>query len=272
MISKNLNGKVAVITGGASGIGAAIARKFGTMGSRIALLDLDREEAVREAEELKKSGVEAIGIGCDVSIEEQCASAVEQVIQTYGGIDILVNNAGITQRSVFTRTDMSVYKKIMDVNFFGSLYCTKAAIKSLLERKGVIVVTTSIAGIAPLLGRTGYSASKHALHGFFESLRSELKFSDVHVMMLCPGFTRTNLQSKALDGNGSLNTGKRSIAGNEATPESVAEAVYRGVIKRKREIVLTPVGKLSSLIIRFFPALYEKIMTDSVKSEFEADL
>lgn len=272
MSSNNFNGRVTVVTGGASGIGAAIARKFGTMGSRIALLDLDGKDVLREAEELKSLGIEAIGLKCDVSSEKQCFSAVKKVIETFGGIDILVNNAGITQRSVFTMTDMSVYKKIMDVNFFGSVYCTKAAISSLLERKGVIVVTTSIAGIAPLLGRTGYSASKHALHGFFESLRSEVKFRGVHVMMLCPGFTRTNLQSKALDGDGSLNTKERSIAGNEATPESVADAVYRGVIKRKRELILTPIGKLTSLVIRFFPSFYEKMMIRSVKAEFTSDL
>ena len=272
MSSNNFDGRVTVVTGGASGIGAAIARKFGKMGSRIALLDLDGHEAAREAEDLKAQGIEAIGLKCDVSSEKQCSDAVKKVIKTFGGIDVLVNNAGITQRSVFTMTDMSVYKKIMDVNFFGTLYCTKAAISSLIERKGVIVVTTSIAGIAPLLGRTGYSASKHALHGFFESLRSEVKFRGVHVMMLCPGFTRTNLQSKALDGDGSLNTKDRSIAGNEATPESVADAVFKGVIKRKRELILTPVGKLSSLVIRFFPSFYERMMIRSVKAEFTSDL
>jgi len=155
----------------------------------------------------------------------------------------------------------------MDVNFFGALYCTQAAIKSLIERRGVIVVTSSHAGYAPLFGRTAYSASKHALHGLFESLRTEVKSLGVHVMILCPGFTRTNLQDRALDGDGSINMRPRSQVGVEDSPENVARAVLQGVIKRKRMLVLTPTGKMTYWVSRLAPGIYENIMAAKLKQE-----
>jgi len=262
-----LEGKVIAVTGGASGIGLAICRRFGREGARVAVIDMNGEEASRQAQALQGSGIEAKAFTCDVSREEECSQTIQAVIDVYGGIDILVNNAGLTQRSAFVDTQTAVYRKIMDVNFFGALYCTKAAIKSLIERRGVIVVTSSHAGYAPLLGRTAYSASKHALHGLFESLRTEVKDAGVHVLMLCPGFTRTNLQDRALDGDGSITRHPRSKVGAEDTPEHVAEAVFQGVIKRKRMLILTPTGKMTYWLSRLAPGLYEKIMADKLKQE-----
>ncbi|GAB4220482.1 MAG: SDR family oxidoreductase [Spirochaetota bacterium] len=264
----NLQGKVTVITGGASGIGAAIALEFGLHGSSIAILDVDTIALKNQVNLLQRNNIPVIGFQCDITNEKQCTVTIAKIIKQYGGIDILVNNAGITQRSLFVDTTAAVYKKVMNVNFFGALYCTRAAINSIIERKGVIVVISSIAGITPLYGRTGYSASKHALHGFFESLRAELKDDGVCIMMACPGFTRTNLQSRALSGNGTINTLDRVIVGREASPQSVAQAIYKGVIKRKRMLVLTTVGKLSFLIAKYFPRLYEIMMSKSVRKEF----
>ncbi|MCX8123218.1 MAG: SDR family oxidoreductase [Spirochaetes bacterium] len=266
---KNLDGKVTLITGGASGIGAAIAHEFGFHGASIAIVDIDKKALQKQVALLQSKNIPVIGIQCDIASEKQCSVAIAKIIKKCGGIDILVNNAGITQRSLFVDTHTKVFRKVMDVNFFGALYCTKAAVHSIIERKGVIVVITSIAGIAPLYGRTGYSASKHALHGLFESLRSELTHYGVHVMMVCPSFTQTNLQLRALSGNGSVNISKRAVVGKEATPDTVAKAVYKGIIKRKRTLVLTPVGKLSYIVARVFPCLYEKLMIDSVKKEFQ---
>lgn len=262
-----LAGKVIAVTGGASGIGLAICRRFGREGVSVALIDLNHEEASRQAGALNASGVRAKAFTCDVSSEEQCLQTIQAVIDTYGGIDFLVNNAGITQRSAFVATETFVYRKVMGINFFGALYCTKAAIKSLIDRKGVIVVTSSHAGYAPLLGRTGYSASKHALHGLFESLRTEVKDKGVHVMMLCPGFTKTQLQERALDGNGSISCHPQSKVGSEDTPERVAQAVFNGVLKRKRIVVLTPTGKMTYFLSRLAPGLYEEIMAKMLKKE-----
>ena len=262
-----MEGKVIAVTGGASGIGLAICGRFGSEGARVAVIDMNGEEASRQVEVLKGAGIEATAFTCDVSREEECLQTIQAVIDVYGGIDILVNNAGLTQRSAFVNTQTAVYKKIMAVNFFGALYCTKAAIKSLIERRGVIVVTSSHAGYAPLLGRTGYSASKHALHGLFESLRTEVKTKGVHVMIVCPGFTRTNLQERALDGDGSIPRHPQSRVGAEDTPEHVAQAVFQGVTKRKRMLILTPTGKVTYWLSRLAPGLYERIMASKLKQE-----
>ena len=269
MTGTNFLKKVAVITGGASGIGAAIGERFGKDGAKIALLDFDPKVLAATSKRFRDMGIDVLDITCDVTDEKQCDKAIKTVLKKFGGIDILVNNAGITQRSLCKDTSMKVYRKVMEVNFFGCLNCTLPALDSIIERKGAIAVTTSIAGIAPLYGRTGYSASKHALHGFYESLRTELKESGVHVIMLCPGFTATNLQSRALDGKGGLNKNERSIPGQQDTPEQVAEALYNGIVKRKRILVLSRTGKLSYTVSKFFPGLYEKLMTKSVRGEFD---
>jgi len=260
---------VIAVTGGASGIGAAVCRRFGRDGALVAILDLDREDIDRRVRELSREGITALGLTCDVSVPGDCESAIAHVIKVYGGIDILVNNAGITQRSPFITTDISVYKRVMDINFFGPLYCTKAAIQSLIERRGMIIVTSSHAGYSPLIGRTGYSASKHALHGLFESLRTEVKHLGVHVMMVCPGFTRTSLQTRALGSDGTVTKHPQSTFGKQDTPEHVAEAIYRGAKKRKNIIVLTPVGRLTYMLHRLAPALYEKLMAKKLRSEIE---
>ena len=261
--------KVVAVTGGASGIGAALCRRFGKAGSRIAVMDMDKGEIDARVKELTSSGIEAIGLKCDVTVRSECEDAIERVIRHYGCIDVLVNNAGITQRSPFVDTDISVYRRVMDVNFFGALYCAKAAIKSLIEKKGMIIVISSHAGYSPLIGRTGYSASKHALHGLFESLRSEVKEQGVHVMMVCPGFTKTNLQTRAIGSDGSVTSHPQSTFGKQDTPDHVAKAVIRGALKRKNIIVLTPVGRLSYFMHRFAPGLYERQMAKKLRSEVE---
>jgi NAD(P)-dependent dehydrogenase (short-subunit alcohol dehydrogenase family) len=261
------DGKVIAVTGAASGIGLAISERFGRAGARVALIDMDEEGVRCQEKALRTTGVEATAFPCDISREEDCRLTIQSVIALYGGIDILVNNAGITQRSAFILTDTAVYHKVMAINFFGALYCTREAINSLIARKGTIVVTSSHAGYAPLLGRTGYSASKHALHGLFESLRTEVKEQGVHIMMLCPGFTKTNLQDRALDGNGEVTRHPQSKVGKEDTPEHVAEKVFQGVIKRKRMVVLTPVGKMIYWLFRLAPGLYETVMANQLKQE-----
>lgn len=259
--------KVIVVTGAASGIGAAICDRFAREGASIMLLDRDEAGVKAAADKLKTSGVDAEGYRCDVVRQEECTAVIEQVIARCGGIDVLVNNAGITQRSAFVDTKISVYRQVMDVNFFGSLHCTKAAINSLIKRKGVIIVIESLAGVSPLLGRTGYCASKHALHGFFTSLRSELRDSGVHIMLVCPGFVETNLQTRALGGDGHVTSHPQSVVGKPTSAAKVAADIFKGAQARKPLLVLTPIGKLSYWLSRLAPILYERIMAWQVKEE-----
>ncbi|HSR10059.1 MAG TPA: SDR family oxidoreductase, partial [Thermodesulfobacteriota bacterium] len=220
-----VKGKVAVITGGAGGIGAALAVKFGRQGARVALVDVDSEGLKRKEGELRRSGVDTFSRKADISDESECVMATRDIVGHFGGIDILINNAGISHRGPFCEAEISTIRRIMEVNFFGSLICTKAALDSIVARKGMIIVVSSIAGLTPLLGRTAYCASKHALHGMFSTLRGELRGKGVHVMIACPWFTRTNLALRALDGRGETTPHPRTTAGREASPEEVAEAI-----------------------------------------------
>lgn len=267
MPTRNMQNKIVVVTGAASGIGLAVCRRFCRDGAKIGLLDSDADGVRAAADKLELDGVDAVGIHCDVVDEAACNSAIREIIGLYGGIDILVNNAGITQRSAFLETNVSVYRRVMDINFFGSLHCTKAAIASLIERRGSIIVIESIAGLTPLLGRTGYCASKHALHGLFTSLRSELRDTGLHIMIVCPGFVKTNLQTRALDGDGRVTRHPQSLVGKPAAPEKVADAIWEGARRRRNLLILTPVGKLAYWISRFAPVLYERLMARQVREE-----
>lgn len=261
--------KVVLVTGGASGIGLATCRAFARAGAKIAMLDMDKAMLGRAEKEFKGVGFDILPLMCDVTHEAGCREAVDKVIAYFGGIDILFNNAGITQRGLFVHTKISVFERVMAVNFFGAVYMTKAALASLIHRKGMIIVNESIAGVAPLLGRTGYSASKHALHGLFTSLRCELKHRKVHVMILCPGFIQTNLQDRALGCDGNIALHAQTRVGKSQTPEFVADQILKGARKRAPMMVFTLVGRLGYLISRFFPSWYERLMTHKFRRELD---
>lgn len=261
--------KVVVITGAAGGMGRALCRQFGRAGAKIALLDLHREALDTFARELNQTSIQTLVLTCDVTDEPACQMAMQKITEIFGRIDVLINNAGITQRSAFEKTQTSVFRKVMEVNFFGALHCTKAALPALIKNQGIIIVMSSIAGFSPLYGRSGYSASKHALHGLFESLRSELKTKGVRVMMVCPGFTATDIEKNALDGDGRPTQHPRSTTGKIATPDEVAAAIYHAALRNKRLLVLSTVGKLAHLVSNFFPAYYERVMTKRLQHELE---
>jgi len=266
---REFGGKVVVITGAGGGLGSAFARRFAQAGAHLALLDVDGRKLGVIAAELGEQGVPHMAVPCDVTDETGCRAAIKAVCAELGGVDVLINNAGITHRSALTETEAVVYRKVMAVNFFGPLYCTQAALPSLLERRGLVITISSIAGLAPLFGRTGYAASKHACQGLFGSLRAELRGTGVDVMLVCPGFTATGIGKAALDADGSVTKHPQSTVGRVATPESVAEAVFRGAARSKALLVLTAVGKVTYLINRLAPALYERLMARSLRRELE---
>ncbi len=267
MSKAEFKNKVVVVTGGASGIGLATCCEFAGFGAKVVMMDMDPVALEAVQKEFMDKKWTILTLLCDVTSQEACDKAILEAIDQFGGIDILFNNAGITQRGLFKDTDIGVFEKVMAVNFFGSLYCTKAALSSLIQRKGTIIVNESVAGVAPLLGRTGYSASKHALHGLFTSLRCEMRSCGVHVMIVCPGFIQTNLQKRALGADGKIATHEQTKIGSEDTAENVAQQIVNGVIQRKANLVLTVMGKLGYYIHRLSPVLYEKIMTRQFRKE-----
>jgi len=267
MPSNGFEGKSAVITGGASGIGRALGYEFAERGARVGLLDMDGDGAAATARALSQKGLTAIGLPCDVTSEQECQTAISAVQSEFGGIDVLVNNAGITLREAFVDTQVAAYRKVMDVNFFGALNCTRVAIPSLIENRGMVIVMSSIAGFAPVLGRSGYCASKYALHGLFDTLRIELSGQGVHVMMVCPTFVKTNLQTRALGGDGRVTSHPQSTLGKLETPEQTAREIYAAALKKKRILIPTTMGKAAFWLSRLFPALYDRVVARQFKTE-----
>lgn len=266
---RSFRGATVLITGAGGGIGTALARRFAENGARLALLDVDLGAAEALAAELRNAGAEAYATVCDVTDPAACKAAVATAVERWGGVDVLVNNAGITHRSPFVDTDLAVLRRVLEVNYFGALNCTKPALPSLIERQGIIVVMSSVAGIAPLDWRTGCSASKHALHGTFETLRSELRDTGVDVLMVCPSFIATGIRSSAMDNDGSKVGRAAATVGKVVTPELVADRIVRAAGRSRRLLLPTPTARTAHLLQRMAPRLYERLMSRSMRAEVE---
>ena len=258
-VSKVFERKVVLVTGACAGIGRALAQRFAQAGARLVLLDLDQAALDSLAQHLRDHhNVEVLALRCDVAEAAAVEAAVALAVEQFGGIDLLINNAGITHRSRFADTDLAVFQRIMQVNYFGALHCTRAALPSLLARRGQIVVLSSLSGFAPMLDRSAYNASKHALHGLFETLRLELAGSGVNVMLVCPGFTATDIRKKALVGDGSVTAQPIPFVGKVNAPQDTAEAIYRAAVRRKRLLIHSNVNWLARLLARLSPRLFER--------------
>lgn len=258
-VSKVFERKVVLVTGACAGIGRALAQRFAQAGARLVLLDLDQAALDSLAQHLRDHhNVEVLALRCDVAEAAAVDAAVALAVEQFGGIDLLINNAGITHRSRFADTDLAVFQRIMQVNYFGALHCTRAALPSLLARRGQIVVLSSLSGFAPMLDRSAYNASKHALHGLFETLRLELAGSGVNVMLVCPGFTATDIRKKALVGDGSVTAQPIPFVGKVNAPQDTAEAIYRAAVRRKRLLIHSNVNWLARLLARLSPRLFER--------------
>jgi len=261
-----LKNKVVIITGASSGIGLAAAREFAKEGAKVVLAARNIEKLHEIENELSKT-TEVLSINTDVSLEQDCKNLVEQTLAKFGQIDILVNNAGISMRALFKDLDLSVIKRLMDVNFWGTVYCTKYALPHILKNEGSVVGVISIAGFKGLPARTGYSASKFAIYGFLDTLRIEHLKDNLHVMIFAPGFTASNIRESALIADGSQQGSTPRDEAKMMTSEEVAVRLVKGVKKRKAQIVLTPVGKLLVVLNKFFPRLVDKLEYNYMKKE-----
>ncbi|MDF1672039.1 MAG: SDR family oxidoreductase [Vicingaceae bacterium] len=253
-----MKNKVVIVTGASSGIGEACAIEFAKKGANvvIAARSIDKLEAVADA--IKKIGVEVLVVKCDVSVKTDCENLINETIKQFNRIDVLVNNAGISMRAIFNDMELDVLERVMNINFYGAVYCTKYALPHILKNKGSVVGVSSIAGYLGLPARTGYSASKYAMQGFLDALRTENLKTGLHVMVACPGFTASNIRNTALSADGSAQGETPRDEGKMMTAEEVANHIVNGVVKRKRTLVLTTEGKLAVFLGKLFPKFVEK--------------
>lgn len=264
--------KVVIVTGASTGIGNAIAREFARNGSRVMLAARSADKLAGLEAELRGKGFEASSCVTDVTSEEDCRHLIETTVARYGTVHILINNAGISMRAMFSDVELSVLKRLMDVNFWGTVYCTKYALPYLLENKGSVVGVSSVAGFHGLPGRTGYSASKFAMHGFLETIRIENLKQKLHVMIIAPGFTTSEVRKHALTANGTEQGISPREEGRMMSPEHVARWVLKGIRKRKRNKILTWEGRFTALLQRIIPDIVDYAYYLEMKKEPESPL
>lgn len=250
--------KVIAITGGTDGIGKALVDALLQRGAKISTCGRNQDKLYQL--HVAHPGKSLHTLTADVSIEEDCKRFIDSTINTYGRIDILINNAGISMRALVEDVDLKTLKKVMDTNFWGTVFCTKFALASIIQRKGTIVAVSSIAGYRGLPGRSGYSASKHAIHGWMESLRTEIMDKGVNVMWVCPYFTASNIRNAALDSEGKPQGESPMDEDKLMTAEECAGYIIKAIEKRKRTLVLTFNGKRTVFMNKFFPGWADKMV------------
>ena len=254
-----MKNKVVIITGATSGIGKALAYEFGKHGSKLVITGRRGEELKAIAEDLNKQSIEVLALQGDVSKEEDAKNIAAATVQRFGKIDVLINNAGISMRALFQDLQLEVFKKVMDVNFFGTVYCTKYALPYILQSQGSVVGISSINGKRATPARTAYSASKYAMEGFLEALRMEVMKKGIHVLSVCPGFTTSNIRNVALTADGHAQGESPRDESKMMSAEETAEYIYKAIVKRRRDLVLTTQGKLAVWLTKLFPSLMDKI-------------
>jgi len=250
--------KIVAITGGSDGIGKALTEALLKQGAKVATCGRHQNKLDNLVNE--NPNLPLFIMLADVSKEEDCRNFINACVEKFGGIDILINNAGISMRALFKDTDLATLKNVMDINFWGTVYCTKYALDSVIKRKGTIVGVSSIAGYRGLPGRSGYSASKFALNGWLEALRTELLESGVNVMWVCPGFTTSNIRNVALNKDAKPQGESPMDEGKMMSAEECARHILHAIENRKRTIVLTSNGKQTVFLNKYFPKIADKMV------------
>ncbi len=251
------NNKVVAITGGSDGIGKALTDALLQQGAKVATCARNQDKLYDL--QLLHPGKPLHTMVADVSSINDCRNFIESTISVFGGIDILINNAGVSMRALFKDLEIDVIEKVMGINFSGTIYCTKLALNSIIERKGTVVGVSSIAGFRGLPGRSGYSASKFAVNGFLEALRTELLDSGVNVMWVCPGFTTSNIRNAALNKKGQSQGESPMDEAKMMSSEECAQHILDAIVKKKRTLVLTFTGKRTVFMNKFFPRLTDRL-------------
>lgn len=267
-MKKRMRDKVVVITGASSGIGKALAYAAAREGARLAIAARNIEELLVIENELKAGGTDVISIRTDVTKELACKELISQTYTYYGRIDVLINCAGISMRALLEDVDISVLRKVMDVNFWGTVYCSKYALPYLLQSRGSLTGVISIAGYIGLPGRSGYAASKFAVRGFLDTVRIENRKKGLHVLVAAPGFTASNIRKTALNSEGRQQGESPRDESRMMSAEHCAAIILKGIRKRKRQIIMTFVeGKLAVFLSKWMPGLVDRLSYSHMAKE-----
>ncbi|MCR4860419.1 MAG: SDR family oxidoreductase [Bacteroidales bacterium] len=258
--------KVVIVTGASSGIGLASARQFGRDGARVVMAARSYEKLLALSDSVAPAD-RVLCVRCDVTREEDCRALIEATVGRFGRIDILVNNAGISMRALFKDLDLKVIHALMEVNFWGTVNCTKFALPYLLESRGSVVGIVSIAGYSALPARTGYSASKYAIRGFLDALRIEHLKDGLHVLVFAPSYTASNVRKAALTADGSSQGETPLEEGKLMSAERCAELLSRAIRRRRDQVTLTLFGRLTVAFHRLFPRLTDRLTYGFISRE-----
>ncbi len=257
---------VVAITGASKGIGAELARQLAAKGSKLVLAARSEKELEEVAADCKKLGASVVTVKADVTSERDCQAIIAGALVAFGRLDALVNNAGATMWARFEDIeDMEILKRIMDVNYMGAVYCTHYALPHLKESKGLIVGISSLAGRTGVPTRTGYSAAKHAMTGFFDSLRIEMEDSGVAVTMIYPGFVATGIRENATGPDGKPIMVSPVKEGEVMSVEDCARRIVTAMQRREREVVMTARGRIGLILKAFAPSLIDRIARRAVE-------
>ena len=265
--------KVVIVTGASSGIGKAIAYEFGNKGAKVVLAARNLAGLQEIVSDLSEHGISAYAVQTDVSKENDCRELIEKTLKKYGQIDVLINNAGISMRALFIDLQLDVMHRLMNTNYWGTVYCTKFAMPHLIASGGSLVGVISIGGYVGMPGRSAYAASKFAVRGFLDTVRVENRKTGLHVLVVAPGFTTSNIRKAALLADGSPQGATPRDENHMMSAEAVAVHIYKAVVKRKRQLILTFLeGKLTVFLGKFIPKYLDKLIYNTFAREPDSPL
>lgn len=267
MKENSLKDKIVIITGATSGIGKACAEVYGKAGAKVVITGRNPDKLEMTFKQLKEANIEVLAIHADAGCEKDNQRMVEETLKKFGRIDILINNAGISMRALFQDLDLEVFKRVMDTNFWGTVYATKYSLPQIIQNKGTIIGISSINGFRGTPARTAYTASKFAINGFFDALRTEVMNQGVHVLVASPGFTASNIRNSALTANGSTQGHSPRDESKMMSSDEVAKEILNATLRHKRDLILTIQGKMAVFVNKWFPGLMDKIVYKQMAKE-----
>ena len=266
----NLRGKRVVITGASAGIGAALAVELARRGARLALAARSAESLESVAADCRLAGAEAIVVPTDVTDPEQCKRLVDETVRALGGVDVFVNNAGISMWARFDEiTDLTVFERLMKVNYLGAVYCTHHALPHLKRSEGLLVAVSSLTGKTGVPTRSAYGATKHAMQGFFDALRVELRGTGVDVLVVSPGFVATGIRAMALgpDGKPRGESPREEQGSDTMSIDECTRLIVEGIERRSREVVMTRTARFGLWLKVAAPGVVDWIAARAVREK-----